>query len=42
MVEMEVTFDDIADDFKLRVSWERHLARKHNVEDDTQGPDIDF
>ena len=42
MVEMEVTFDNIADDFKLRVSWERYLARKHNVEDDSQGPDIDF
>ena len=42
MVEMEVTFDNIADDFKLRVSWERYLARKHNVEDDSQRPDIDF
>ena len=42
MVEMEITFDDIADDFELRVSWEWHLARKHDVEDDSQGPDINF
>ena len=31
MIEMEVTFDNIANDFELRVSWERYFARKHNV-----------
>ena len=42
MVEMEVAFDYITNNFELRVPWERNFTRKHNVEDDTQGPDIDF
>ena len=42
MIEMEVTFDNIANDFELRVSRERNLAGKHDVEDDAQGPDVNL
>ena len=42
MIEMEVTFDNIANDFELRVSREWYFARKHNIKDDSQRPDIDF
>ena len=42
MIEMEVSFDDIADDFQLGVTWEWDLAWEHDVEDDSHGPDIDL
>lgn len=42
MIEMEVTFNDIADDFKLRIAWEGHFTWKHDIEDNTERPDIDL
>ena len=42
MIEMEVSFDDIADDFQLGVTWEWDLAWEHDVEDDSHGPDVNL
>ena len=42
MVEVEVALYHIADDFELRVSWEGDLTREHDVEDDTQRPDVNL
>jgi len=42
MVEVEVALYHVADDFELRVSWEGDLTREHDVEDDTQRPDVNL
>ena len=31
MIEVEVAFDDIADDFEFRVAREGNFSRKHDV-----------
>ena len=33
MVKVVVALDNVSDNFELRVSRERHLAREHNIED---------
>ena len=42
MVEVEVALYHVANDFELRVSWEGDLTREHDVEDDTQRPDVNL
>lgn len=42
VIEMEVTFNDITNDFKLRISWEGHFTREHDIENDTKGPNVDL
>jgi len=42
MVKVVVALDNVSDNFELRVSRERHLAREHNIEDHSQRPNVDF
>ena len=42
MVEMKVTFNDVANNFELRVPGEGHLARQHDVEDYSQRPNVNL
>ena len=42
MVEVEVAFDDVSDDFELRISWEWHLSREHDIEDNSERPNINL
>lgn len=42
MIEMEVTLDDIADDFKLRVARKGNFSRQHDVKDDSKRPDVNL
>ena len=42
MIEMEVTLNDVADNFKFRVAREGHFAREHDVQDDAERPNIDL
>ena len=42
MVEMKVAFNDVANNFELRVPGEGHLARQHNVEDYSQRPNVNL
>tara|TARA_B110000977_G_C10866799_1_gene411931 strand:+ start:579 stop:788 length:210 start_codon:yes stop_codon:yes gene_type:complete len=42
VVEMVLTLHDVVDDLRLSSSRERHLARKHDVEDYAHGPNVDF
>lgn len=42
VVEMVLALHDVVDDLWLSSSRERHLARKHDVEDYAHGPNVDF
>jgi len=42
VVEVEVALDHVADDFQLGIAGERNFARKHDVQNDTHGPDVDL
>ena len=42
MIEMEVTLDDIADDFELRVSRKGNFSRQHDVEHDSKRPNVNL
>lgn len=42
VVKVIISLNNVSDNFELRVSRERHLARKHNIEDDSERPDVDF
>ena len=42
MIEVEVTLNHIAYDLELWVTRERHFSWEHDVEDNTQGPDVNF
>ena len=42
MIEMEVTLDDIADNFELRVARKGNFSRQHDVEDDSERPDVNL
>lgn len=42
VLEVELTLDDVAYDFKLRITRERDFAAQHDVKHDSHGPDIDL
>ena len=42
MIEVEITFNDIANDLKLWIARKGNFSTKHNVQDDTERPDVDF
>ena len=42
MIEMEVTLDDIADNLKLRVARKGNFSRQHDIEDDSERPDVNL
>ena len=36
MLKVELPFDDVSDDFQLRIAWKGYFATKHNVQYDSQ------
>ena len=42
MVEMELAFDDVSDNFQFTIARERHFAAEHDVEHDAERPNINL
>lgn len=42
VLKVELPFDDVSDYFQLRIAWKRYFATKHNVQYDSQRPDVDL
>ena len=42
VVEVELSFDDVVNNFWLCPSWEGNFAREHDVKHDAHAPDVNF